>query len=125
MVHSPSTWAITMSPLFGAWPLSTITMSPGMMPAPVMESPATFRRKVASRFWIRKSSSERVSTSSSSAGEGKPASTVPRTFTARPRERGTSLPVRSRARTFISSSRAMSLKTAFLDRRPVSPAISA
>jgi len=73
IVHSPSTWARMMSPLCGSLPFSTITRSPGMIPAPAMESPLTLRRKEDSGLVIRYSSREMRSLSSSSAGDGKPA----------------------------------------------------
>src|SRR5512142_407734 len=93
MVHSPSTSAITMSPLFAVWPRSTMTRSPGRMPAPVMESPETLSRKEASGFVTRNSSRERVSLSSSSAGLGNPASTRPRTRYPRGPAAGAALPL--------------------------------
>src|SRR3989304_7701955 len=115
---------MTISPLLGTCPLSTITMSPGRMPAPDMESPDTLSRKVASRFWMRSSSRDRVSTSSSSAGLGNPASTVPRTRTEDAIDTGMSLPFLSRSRTLSCSSLLMSLETAFFERRPAISPIS-
>lgn len=124
MVHAPSTSAMTISPLFGVRPLSTRTMSPGRMPAPDMESPETFSRKVVSGFCMRRSSRERVSATDSSAGLGNPASTVPSILTVDAMEPGMSLPFVSRSRTFNFSSLLMSLKTAFFDRRPAISPIS-
>src|SRR5271157_5940953 len=92
IVHSPSTSAITISPVRGSRPFSTMTRSPAMMPAPVMESPLTVRRKEEPGRVIRYSSKEMTSRSSSSAGEGKPAVTSPTMGRARDRRVGLKYP---------------------------------
>ena len=51
-----------------------------MMPASIMELPLTCKINVASLLLIKYSSRLMVSRSSSSAGEGNPASTIPRTL---------------------------------------------
>ena len=73
---------MTISPLFGLRPLLTMTISSGRIPASIMESPDTFRRKDAVLSFMSISSREMVSASSSSAGLGKPASTDPRSLAA-------------------------------------------
>ena len=80
MVHLPSTSAMTISPGLASLVRSTKTKSLGMMPASIMELPLTCKMKVASLLLIRYSSRLMVSRSSSSAGEGKPASTTPKTL---------------------------------------------
>jgi len=98
IVHSPSTWATTTSPVFGSRPRSTMTRSPGMIPSPVMESPLTRSRKDASGFVTRYSSSETRSRRSSPGGVGNPACTAPTSGRAKPRRTGRRSPLRSCSR---------------------------
>ena len=106
---------MTISPLTGFRLLSTITMSPGRIPASFRESPVTLRRNVASLFWIKRSSREMVSISSSSAGDGNPASIVPNTFVCCFMDRGISLPLWSLFSNPVFSSLLTILNTEFLD----------
>ena len=124
IVHCPSTSAITISPDLGVRLLSTTTMSPGRMPASDMESPDTLRRKVACGFWIRNWSRDMVSASSSSAGIGKPASTVPSTLSGEAIDFGISFPFLSLSSTSICSSLLTNLETLLFDRKPTRSPIS-
>src|SRR5262249_33048165 len=92
MVHSRSTCAITISPSRGSTPRSTSKRSPGKMPASIMDSPSPLSRYEAALLVMRYSSSVMVSVSSSSAGEGKPAVTVPNKETAEKSRLGSSVP---------------------------------
>src|SRR5262249_50294438 len=84
-----------------------------------IECPCTLSTYVASLLLMRYSSSDIVSVSSSSAGEGKPADTVPRTGRGAPRGPGRSRCTAAWAPGGGSTRRSTCVQTAWLERSPV------
>lgn len=125
MVHSPSTSAITTSPLLGCLPFSTMTRSPSTIPSSIMESPLTFRRKDESGFVIRYSSMDIMSQSTSSSGDGKPAWTDPTRGMANELCLNFRWPLSSFSRISAQMSLLIQKLTTLLDLTPRRPTISA
>ena len=75
-VSSPSRAATTIEPSSGSTERSTTKMSSSWMPAPVIESPVTRTKKVASSFLTSSRLRSSEASTWSSAGEGNPAGTL-------------------------------------------------